>query len=111
MKNICLKFFGLGILSSFQASVKIYDDMNNLVYQGTTFDGKLNICLNKCTKYKVIAKFLNQNLINTIYINKLDTYIFIFDNARLNNRLINFILTDSYYNLPIERGNLILWQR
>ena len=111
MENIHLKFYGLGYNSSFQAFVRVYDDMNNLVYEGMTYNGKLNLDLYKGRYYKIVAEFLKETLIRFIYIGFLKTYIFIFDHAMVNNGSITFLLTDYYYNLPIERGELILWQR
>ncbi len=111
MKNVYLKFYGLGYNSSFQAFVRVYDNMNNLIYEGLTYDGILNIYLKIGATYKVVATFLNETLIKGLYINRNDTYIFMFEHSMLKNNSITFLLTDYYYNLPIERGELLLWQR
>ena len=112
MKNIHLKFLGLGYNSSFQAFVRIYDLEDNLIYEGMTYNNILSINLNMCNCYKIVASFLSETLIKYICIGSMDTYIFIFDHAIFNDdNSITFLLTDYYYNLPIERGELILWQR
>ena len=57
--------------------------------------------------YKGITR--REHSIQEYIMNKLSergaTIIFNDDNS------ITFLLTDYYYNLPIERGELILWQR
>lgn len=43
----------------------------------------------------------------SIYTN-MNNYIFSFNNTV--NRTITLFLKDYYYNLPIERGEIVLWQ-
>ncbi len=118
MQNIILRFYGLGYDNINQANVLIYDKNNCLIVNKKTYNNKLNLCLKTNQKYKLIAKS-NFGTINTyFYVNNyLNTYSFIFNYALINQNykrssIITFLLTDYYYNnLPIERGNLLLWQR
>lgn len=111
--NITLNFLGLGYNNINQADVLIYDDCNNLVYTKKTYNNKLNICLKKNKVYRVVAFSLNDRISTTIYINN-NNYCFRFNRSIINENSdsITFLLTDYYYdNLPIERGEIILWQR
>ena len=107
--NVCFKFYGLGYDNYYQACVYIYDSFNNLVYSGQTYNGKLEVCLKANARYKVVATFFGEVLVRYICGN-LCSYIFIFNHAILQNQSITFILTDYFYNLPIGRGELLLWQ-
>ena len=111
--NITLNFLGLGYNNINQADVLIYDDCNNLVYNKKTYNNKLNICLKNNKIYRVVAISLNDRITTTIYIN-CNNYCFRFNRSIINENpdSITFLLTDYYYdNLPIERGEIILWQR
>ena len=111
--NITLNFLGLGYNNINQADVLIYDEFNNLVYNKKTYNNKLNICLKKNKVYRVVAFSLNDRISTTIYINN-NNYCFRFNRSIINENSdsITFLLTDYYYdNLPIERGEIILWQR
>ncbi len=108
MKDVCFKFYGLGYNEYYQANVSIYDLYGNLVYSGNTYNSILNTCLNIGEKYLVKATFMGEVIIRYIIINR-PVYIFIFDHALMNEPAITFILKDYYYNLPIERGELILY--
>ena len=114
-KEIEIKFLGLGYNKFYQANIWIYDSNNNLVYKGKTYNSKINICLKKNKLYKLKATSLNENINTCFYVSNLDSYIFIFDRAKntiRQNRKITFLLTDYYYNnLPIEKGELYLWQK
>ena len=107
---IKIKFNGLGIGSNYQADVLIYDLNGNLVYDGQTYNGYLTICLNMCTAYKLIAKSYNETISTIIYTNTYN-YAFSFQRSILRSTSITLLLTDYYYNLPIEKGRMILWQR
>lgn len=111
--NITLNFLGLGYNNINQADVLIYDEFNNLVYNKKTYNNKLNICLKRNKIYRVEALSLNDRIDTNIYINS-SNYCFRFNRSIINedSDSITFLLTDYYYdNLPIERGEIILWQR
>ena len=116
MKNVKLKFIGTGVCSFYQAHVCIYDECNNLVYEGDTNNGCLcvNLCINRL--YKVYACTRCERLFGAFYVrcNKCE-YCFPFTSAFSQieeEDNITFQLTDAVYeNLPIMRGDMILWQR
>lgn len=109
--KIKIKFNGLGYGNYFQANILIYDN-HNLVYKGKTYNGEVKLSLKKNKVYKVIAQFKEERTMNYIYIKDCSNYLFNFNHTliKLNNP-ITFFLTDYYYNLPIERGELILWPK
>ena len=114
MKEVKLKFYGLGINDNYQAKIFIYDTCGNLVYEGYTYNGILIICLDINQKYKLIASSCGDVINTYFYVNCNYEYLFFFRRSLLeiNNNSINLLLTDYYYdNLPIEKGELILWQR
>ena len=109
--NIILNFLGLGYNNINQADVFVYDNSNNLVYNKKTYNNKLNICLEKNKVYRVVAKSLEDTIDTIIYINN-NYYCFRFKRSiiHINNNPITFLLTDYHYdNLPIERGEIVLW--
>ena len=111
MKKIKLKFYGLGYSNINQALVYIYDMNNNLICECTTYNNELNICINGCSLYKLVAKSKNETLSTYFYVNENDEYHFYFKSS-VYARPITFLLTDYYYsNLKIERGEITLWQR
>ena len=108
--NIKIKFIGIGINDNNQAKVIIYDSIGNIIYEGLTYNGELCINLFKNTTYKICALFYNERIVRYIYTNTCE-YIFMFNHSTVSRRTITFLLKDYYYNLPIERGKIILWQR
>jgi hypothetical protein len=112
MKNICLKFYGLGIKNQFQADIKILNHNKELVFEGKTYNGEIDLCLNTNECYQLKA-ILNNEIINLYFFVSCyrDKYIFYFPRSIIN-RIITFHLTDFYYeNLPIEKGEIILWHK
>lgn len=105
--NIKIIFYGLGYNEFYQANVKIYDQNKNLIINKNTYNNKIEINLKKNKIYHLIAKTCNKTISTYIYTNN-NIFIFNFQN---NRRIITFSLRDYFYNLPIERGYLILWQR
>lgn len=103
--KVKLFFLGLGYKNYNQANVKIYD-CNNLIYEGLTYNNILELCLEKDKIYTLKAISNNRIIYTNFYTNR-DSYIFNFNN--LDNS-ITFILKDDY-GYPIERGELILWQK
>ena len=112
MTKVKFKFKGLGYNNYYQADVSVYND-NNLIYQDRTYDSELLLYLKKYHVYKIIASFLGETITYYVYINT-DKYCFSLNSnlISINNNPITFILTDYHYdNLPIERGEIILWPR
>ena len=105
--KIKIKFIGVGYNNFYQVDVAIYDKDMNKVFKGKTYNGELDVYLNKNEVYIMKANFNGQVLCSPLII--LDgNYIFSFVK---NNRTVTFLLTDYYYNLPIEKGEIILWQK
>ena len=104
-----LKFYGLGYNDINQANIKIYNK-NSLIYCGKTYNNELIINLKECNIYKLIATSENEIITAYFYVSNRYEYYFVFNSIIYNP--ITFLLTDYYYdNLPIERGELILWKK
>lgn len=103
--DVIIRFIGLGINNNYQAFVKIYDSNNNLVFDGITYNGSINVTLNMYCTYRLEARFLSEFIKTNMYITKCN-YVFIFNHSIFNRRTITFLLKDYYYNLPIERGEI-----
>ena len=112
MKKIKLIFKGLGLKNKNQAYIKIFNSNCNLVYEGHTYNGQLDIRLDN-NVYRLVANYNGNIIIVPFYVSSnTNNYIFSFNNYNLNSRDITFQLTDFYYtNLPIERGDIVLWQK
>ncbi len=115
-RNITIRIIGLGYYNKCQACIKIINNCNKCVFEGKTYNGRINACLNVNQCYYINVFFFGGKIRKKIFISYLlDTYTIILPNAlvrqRLNNN-ITFLLTDrNYLNLPIESGEVILWQR
>ena len=105
-----LKFIGTGINNNYQVNVKIYSG-NNLIFEGITYNGKIkvNLCENKV--YRIEARFLSELTIINLYVSRKCKYVFALQHSFISNRTITFVLVDYNYNLPIERGEIILWPK
>ncbi len=105
MYKIKIKFIGLGYGDVNQSYVKLYDENNNLIKEGLTYDNTITFLLEKGS-YKVIASNYNQTITAGIYVYNDYSYTLVFNNAIFINkrRVITFILRDYYYNLKIEKG-------
>ena len=111
MKKIKIKFYGLGYNDKYQAYLKIYDNKDNLIFEGKTYNSEIDVLLKPCLLYKMSIKTYNENFKIYFYTNQDEFAIFLMNNIINISRTITFLLTDYYYNLPIERGDLILWQK
>ena len=113
MKKIKLKFIGLGLKNKYQAHIIIYDNNSNIIYDGDTYNGFIIVTLNTKTAYIIKATSLGDYIYSIFYVdNENCEYKFIFSRSiyNTNNNIITFLLTDyNYRNLPIEKGELILW--
>ena len=111
MKEIIIKFNGLGYDNINQAQVFIYDLYNNHILEKTTFNSFLKVNLKEKCFYKIIAKSSYEIIKKTIYISQ-NIILLTFSNSLINNNsrlnFITFSLTDSNYpNLPIKKGTMI----
>ena len=106
--NITFKFIGAGYNNYHQASIKLYDDLNNLVYKGNSYNGELTLCLKRNSIYLIYARLNNIIIKTPILILNQNIFVFNF-NQLVNNKSITFLLTDyNYNNLPIMKGEIIL---
>ena len=117
MKYVTLRFIGVGYNNLYQAKVIVYDNKGCLVASGTTYNGTITFCLREKYFYNVVATFCNEKINKYFYINNNNNYIFVFNHAYMkqnmpSQRIITFLLNDANYaNLPIEKGEIILWQK
>ena len=98
-------FNGVGYNDKYQVKVKIYDK-DKIIYDGYSYNGVVNVFLKRNKGYRLYASFLDYRIWTSIYTNS-NEYIFSLN----NRRTITLFLKDYYYNLPIERGVIVLWQR
>ena len=113
MACVTFIFNGTGIGDYLQAKVEVYDLLNNKVYEGITKNGRLKLKIRNRKFYSIRATLLKETIKQTIYVNNCNKFIFTFRRATINiNRTTTFILTDSNYrNLPIAKGEILLWQK
>ena len=107
--KIILKFLGVGINNKYQANVKIYYNGKEIV-KSKTYNGEICLTLEKNKIYKLEATFLN-NIIDTYFYTNSNLFVFNFMPTEIVSRTIILSLTDYYYNIPIEKGEIILWQK
>lgn len=105
-----LKFIGAGYNNSYQAKIKIYFH-NKKIFEGITYNGKIKVNLKEKQIYEIEATMLNEKITTYLYVTKRCIYTFIFTHAIYNPTTITISLVDLYYDLPIEKGEIILWQR
>ena len=115
MKKIILNFIGTGINNEYQACINIYDTCGNLIYQGKTYNGKLIIYLEEENIYKLVATSCCEQIKTYFYVDGYQKkYTFIFGRSIFTPQIktITFLLRDANYNnLPIEKGEMFLWQK
>ena len=103
MKEIVFKFIGYTPIY-----IKILDNNHNTIYNEKTCSGRITICLEKNKAYTLIARSNNRIIRKAFLVdNKTNKFVFSF----YNYRRITFLLRDYFYNLPIKKGELILWQK
>ena len=116
MKQVTIRFLGVGYNDLCQALVTIYDINDNVIWKGFTYNSKLKICLKINCYYRVCA-ILNNNVINQVFrVDRRNVYVFIFNSIVVNENVIQnpitFLLTDAnYLDLPIQKGRVIIWQK
>lgn len=106
--KVILKFLGTGIQNNYQVDIKIYD-RNKKIVSSKTYNGEICLLLEKNKIYKMKYSFLNRKKYINFYTNS-NKFIFNLNNNILN-RTITLSLKDYYYNIPIEKGEIILWQK
>ncbi len=110
MNNVTFYFNGVTNNPLYQVKVNIYDN-NKLICSGTTKNGCICFCLVNNKAYIIEARLLGYYLCTSFYVNNnINNLYFNINCNYINNRIITFKLTDSFYNMPIESGELILWQ-
>ena len=112
IKNVILRFIGVGINDTYQAYVIIHDKDNKMVYSGYTYNSEIELLVNENNIYKVEAFFCGEIIKTSFYINNSNIYVFKFKHAIYKrNNTVTFLLTDFYYkNLKIKKGEILLWQ-
>ena len=105
MKNIKIIIIGSGYCNIYQPNIKIYKE-KELIYDGYTYNGELELCLEENSVYKLIGTLNNRIIKIAFYVDKnINKYIFNFFSIK---RII-FLLTDfNYKNLPIKKGEILL---
>ena len=88
-------------------NVLIIDNCNNLILNTKTCKNKINVCLKESCSYKIVINYSNNILISTFIVNNKNNNFHFY----LPNNLITLNLKDYYYNLPIEKGEITLWQK
>lgn len=110
MNKIIIKIFGLGLGNEAQAILILKDDNNEILYEEKTYNGKAEFCLipNRLYQLLIISKYNRKKIV--FYVdNKRCCYCFNIFNDLIPKKVI-FQLTDAnYFNLPIEKGELVLW--
>ena len=107
MRKITIKFMGMGRC---QAKVDIYDLKGCKIASGFTKYGVFNFCGKDKAFYKIVFTINGITNCKTIYANS--NYYPIMYQGTIFSRNVTFLLTDqSYANLPINKGEMILWQK
>ena len=108
MNNVTLIFSGITDNPCYQAYVNIYDG-NKLIYSCYTINGRLSLILKVNRAYRIQARLLTSSLNTSFYVSN-NTCELHFNFYSCLSRNIIFTLRDYFYNLPIERGVITLWQ-
>ncbi|MBP3635891.1 MAG: hypothetical protein J6J17_05540 [Bacilli bacterium] len=118
--KIKIKCKVLDSIDEYKFNIKIYDSYNTLIYCGNTDEsGTMYFKPKYYGVYKVIItnkkNIYPRKLCSSIliYNNYCHTFLFSFYKCLKNkNNPITIILTDkNYKNLPIEKGEILLWPK
>lgn len=106
MRNIKIIFPELGLGSLYQAQVYIRNKETDWSINTKTYNKELEICLKKNQAYYLYARSYLGIIELFFYVDcKRNKYYFTFQ-----SNIITFQVTDFYYkNLPIKKGEIILW--
>ena len=115
MKKIIIKFMGMGLCPRCQALVTVYDMKGCLAAKGCTKRGEYCFKAHEKSFYRVCYDINRLVSCKTIYVNNSwNRYPFFYQGVIDNQapQTITFLLTDqSYANLPISKGEMMLWQK
>ena len=112
MKKIVIKFMGMSPCKKCQAKVTICDLKGCVLANGYTNNGAFCFYGKLKNFYKVWFNINGIRNCKTIYINGDTCYPIYYQSIIASQRTITFLLTDqSYANLPIDKGELIVWQK
>ena len=108
VKKIKIKIIGLGIGDKAQGFVKISHN-GILLVEDKTYNGEVVVCLRENEAYDLDIYSLQGNRHIYFYVDqKRECFVF----CLFLLRKITYQLTDAnYYNLPIEKGELLLWTK
>ena len=113
MRNVNIRILGTGINNICQACVSIYNSCGDLVYEGLTCNGCISVNLKMYVGYIIIIKSYTGIRRDVFYVDACTgCYAFsTYEQNRQEENEVTFLLTDlNYENLPIEKGEIILWQ-
>ena len=102
-----INFLGVGNNKLCQANVKLYCK-GKKIFEGRTCNGKISIELPPNQGFRLLATYCGMVINTSIYTN---TCKYTFSFNQISTNTVIFSLRDEYYNIPIERGQIILWQR
>ena len=111
MKKIIIRIIGLNCIDLNKTIIKIYNSNKKNVYKGITKNGIVNLSLNNNEAYKVCIFSSIETISTSILVtNNCNEYIILASNNKYYKS--TFLLTDAnYLGLPIEKGEIILWQK
>ena len=113
LKNIKIRILGTGINDACQVCVSIFNSCGDLVYEGLTYNGCIYVNLCACEGYIITIRGCVINKREVFYVDKY-TSSYTFNTYELNSgvqNVVTFQLLDFFYNLPIMKGELTLWQK
>lgn len=101
-----IKLNGLSYCSN-DYYINIYDLKNNLLYSGKSdYLGNFYFKYIKKDFYKIEINYSNTKINRTIYVKDNNQTFYL--NEQVNN-IKKISLYDYYYDMPINKGELILW--
>lgn len=107
MKKINIKIVGLGIGEKAQGIITICQK-GKKIFENKTYNGEIYLKLKEKEAYSLNIYSMQGNKHIYFYVDKnINKYVFSLFNSI---KIVTFQLTDAnYYNLPIEKGELLLW--
>ena len=99
-----MKSIKIIVLNKCKFYLKIFNN-NDLLFDNYICNGD-SICLEENNFYRINIYSDNTSFNTSIYVNDKTNY-FIFN----LNRRVTFLLQDDYYDMPLEKGDILLWQK